>query len=488
MERDYLMLIIDGWVTSVADKLPNYFYREFKKADKEDIPPDEFILHLQKVVDHIKAEMKEPYIRDLMHWNDYYCQEAKKGIEIDTPMPKEYYHSLPLIWMTKQKYNHHISKHDIDYIEQCINEAFERLQKENNPLMNNHSINIQMYSIDSQKLKIKDLKTGGITTYNFANEKYKPKNQFDLRNENVYDIDGNLIEEAINPKDYDFDFANRLKEIHPVYTCVDFLNYHFEKTENKELFLKHIEYHILLFPFLKDKQTVKVEFIKNWVKEKNDTVLGNMLPKNNEYDLDYFKNIAKQLYLKNYKIGAVNYFTYENFIEAKQKNFEINGELYYQNIIHAMPVFGERIADEAKGETPTYKEKIFREVLNYCKDKIEKLNKPKRDEKIKKKLNAFFIDGAYIECMNALRNVKDPVISDDNRYLLGPRQKGAFTAFFKVLKLREKFIEVPTAAKFSQLLNNEILNLDLCEDGTTLNRNTTTMYRKYYTPLSKLIV
>lgn len=105
-----------------------------------------------------------------------------------------------------------------------------------------------------------------------------------------------------------------------------------------------------------------------------------------------------------------------------------------------------------------------------------------------KTLSELFVDGAYFECMNALRNVNAPVISEDNRYLLGPRQKGAFTAWFEVCKLRQKFIQNPSSNLIAKLLNSEISNLNLSEDGSTLNRNSTTMYKKYYSRFSKLII
>ncbi|MBM3887215.1 hypothetical protein FJ364_04765 [Candidatus Dependentiae bacterium] len=135
----------------------------------------------------------------------------------------------------------------------------------------------------------------------------------------------------------------------------------------------------------------------------------------------------------------------------------------------------------------------------YLNKRLVELTTTKQAQKIKpdnKKDNPKYINlrelfinnAAYTECLNALRNVKDPVITDDNRYLLGKRQKGVFTAWFEVVKLRQKFKEIPNASLLATLLNKEISNLELYEDGTTLNRNTTSMYKKYYLPLSKLII
>ena len=129
MEKNYLMLIIDGWVNDIGGTLPNYFYREFKKADKEDLPSDEFILRLTRVLEKLKGKMYEPYIRDVELWNDRYCREFKKGNIDQTPIPEAYYITLPL-WDITGKYSHHISINDVEYINQSIIGAYEKLQKE----------------------------------------------------------------------------------------------------------------------------------------------------------------------------------------------------------------------------------------------------------------------------------------------------------------------------------------------------------------------
>jgi len=75
---------------------------------------------------------------------------------------------------------------------------------------------------------------------------------------------------------------------------------------------------------------------------------------------------------------------------------------------------------------------------SYLLQKLTELTTPKKLQEAKpvnknispkyQKLRELFInDVAYTECMDALRKVKGPIISDDNRYLLGKKQKGAFT-------------------------------------------------------------
>ena len=97
----------------------------------------------------------------------------------------------------------------------------------------------------------------------------------------------------------------------------------------------------------------------------------------------------------------------------------------------------------------------------------------------------FISDAAYIECMGALKNVNPPVISSDNRYKLGPRQKGAFAAWYELLKFREKLKTGITPKTVTEFLNKEIKGLELNE--STLYRTHTTKYLHYKVPLSKLI-
>ena len=46
---NYLMLAIDGWINN-SEFLSDYFYREFKKAEKEDIGWKEFQTNIENVI------------------------------------------------------------------------------------------------------------------------------------------------------------------------------------------------------------------------------------------------------------------------------------------------------------------------------------------------------------------------------------------------------------------------------------------------------
>lgn len=89
-----------------------------------------------------------------------------------------------------------------------------------------------------------------------------------------------------------------------------------------------------------------------------------------ENNKDFYSKIATALYCRNYKIGPHNCMNYKNFIEKKRDVSSIKDGTFYLNLIQAMPVKGERIADITKGEIPSYKEKIFTEVFAYCNSRL----------------------------------------------------------------------------------------------------------------------
>ena len=124
-----------------------------------------------------------------------------------------------------------------------------------------------MFSIDTKRINIKNPKTGETTRFNPGNDKYKPGNEFDLPNENLYDLKGNIIQEAINPDSYNLTFAVELKRT-PILKCTELLNHHFDRTPDKEKFLLHIRYNTLIFDFIKDDQKEKFDFVVGWIEEK----------------------------------------------------------------------------------------------------------------------------------------------------------------------------------------------------------------------------
>lgn len=92
----------------------------------------------------------------------------------------------------------------------------------------------------------------------------------------------------------------------------------------------------------------------------------------------------------------------------------------------------------------------------------------------------------YYECIKVLMEVENPVVSKNKEYLLGPRMKGAITAWVEVLRKRGK-IKNTSNTLLTRLLNDEIKGLDLFKDGTTLQQTSTTSCKKYTARFARLI-
>lgn len=97
----------------------------------------------------------------------------------------------------------------------------------------------------------------------------------------------------------------------------------------------------------------------------------------------------------------------------------------------------------------------------------------------------FINEVEYIDAMKALRSVMPPIISDENKYLLGIRQKSAFAAWLSWLQTNGKIKSV-TLDELATLLNEEIEGLDIYKDGSTLTNTTGAASKKYRTQFTKL--
>ena len=130
-----------------------------------------------------------------------------------------------------------------------------------------------MYSIDKQIRRVK--KQNSITE-----KAIDPKNSHDLSNGSDYNSKGKVVRAAQNPEDYDTVFAVRLSKIRPAYKCEDFLNHHFNNAPDKELFLKHIEFHIL-GRGIKFTQGTS-DYVRQWLENKKAALQRNIDAGNNK--------------------------------------------------------------------------------------------------------------------------------------------------------------------------------------------------------------
>lgn len=157
-----------------------------------------------------------------------------------------------------------------------------------------------MFSIDKSIRITFNEKTGETTERNFQLE-----NEFDLENLDTYDMKGNLLKKD-DQSHYDFSMSIKLERTYPYYKCADLLDYHFNKTNDKDLFIKHLK-HVLLFKWTKE-QPEKRTFINEWILDKSIN------------DLDYIKG----------KIQLVN--TFNGYFTIKRKEFkrEFTIEKYFE--------------------------------------------------------------------------------------------------------------------------------------------------------------
>lgn len=126
---NYLMIIIDG-IALNREFLPDYFYREFIKAEKLHIGWNEFHSNLKRVLVSLRTETEQPYYDQLTLWNKYVIQQKDRGLEVDMKLPEKFDSGIPLFILTDGKYRGHLFGTDIDYIENSLSESYERLLRE----------------------------------------------------------------------------------------------------------------------------------------------------------------------------------------------------------------------------------------------------------------------------------------------------------------------------------------------------------------------
>jgi hypothetical protein len=190
----------------------------------------------------------------------------------------------------------------------------------------------------------------------------KDKHEFDLLNENYYDSDGNLIESAPDPDiRYREKFLRLLRD--NKYQIVRILDYHYTKTEDKELFYNYVkvdlsnnlslDYGIIvgikewLDNIIKSPKVVQKEEVEVLIKEiPNDIIRSTIDDYLIEYKdsngiddknyeilstilIDYFKNgffkdSLPQIIVRKVGIKKFAWVLYSLFKELNDDNLDIN--------------------------------------------------------------------------------------------------------------------------------------------------------------------
>lgn len=91
--------------------------------------------------------------------------------------------------------------------------------------------------------------------------------------------------------------------------------------------------------------------------------------------MNFYEDIKHRLYVWNTKIGDTNFANPIDFIEAKHLEAPYKGRVFYENIINVMPNhFGAEMRND-----------FFKEVLQYCKQKINEIELVNTNEANKEK-------------------------------------------------------------------------------------------------------
>lgn len=132
--------------------------------------------------------------------------------------------------------------------------------------------------------------------------------------------------------------------------------------------------------------------------------------------------------------------------------------------------------------------KAYQEIKNIKETLPPEQPETENDHKVAKpavkkpeSFNDMFEDPELIQgCIDILKKVNPPIITNKNHFNLGPRSKGAITAWVKALREKGLIKDNLKDNVIAQLINSKISGLNLGQDGRTLRNLRTTAYIKYY--------
>jgi hypothetical protein len=166
--------------------------------------------------------------------------------------------------------------------------------------------------------------------------------------------------------------------------------------------------------------------------------------------MDFYEEIKHSLYSQKTIIGRTH-FEWKDFIEAKHNEAPYKGKAFYQTLAKTMAITGMKIADKEKGEVPTYQELVFLEVWEYCKQQIEKIEKPQTETKIDKlKVPQIALIHIYEGKQITEENAKE--IAANYGYTAKTSGKGLYHDYLKYCKTSDRKAK-PTAETKKTLIN-----------------------------------
>lgn len=111
--HDYTNLVLDGYMTVMSSHLPDYFYREIKKAEVTGISWEEFFDNLKGVITFLRNQFHELAA----------IRQGLIDIKIDNI-------GLPMLTLTGGRHTGHLHLYDVDFIKDSIYLGLEKFIKE----------------------------------------------------------------------------------------------------------------------------------------------------------------------------------------------------------------------------------------------------------------------------------------------------------------------------------------------------------------------
>jgi hypothetical protein len=136
-DKEYLEIILKGWIEDRGGFLDNYFYREWKKAESNHYSLEEFFLGLIRLQKALTDNIDQKYferLNEVYIMQSIYEKEGRDIKELEGQVPEKKNYSINLWHITgDNKYlGFTLWQSDIDYIGGQIANAFERANKEKN--------------------------------------------------------------------------------------------------------------------------------------------------------------------------------------------------------------------------------------------------------------------------------------------------------------------------------------------------------------------
>lgn len=128
----------------------------------------------------------------------------------------------------------------------------------------------------------------------------------------------------------------------------------------------------------------------------------------------------------------------------------------------------------------------FLRAMNTNKPQLNTKTRSTENQEPKNFIQAFHNPDRALTYIEMLKKVEPPIIDEEGRYRLGPRQKGAIVAWITILQ-DKGFLKKINDKQLAELLNEQFPGLELGKSARTLRNPQTTAYTKYHNQLLAIL-